>query len=386
MGKNFKYKLILGITVGLYLLFELTKPKPTDWSITLKPNDKIPFGTYVFHQLITDLFSEGNLTIGEESIYQTYVNDSTQNLIIVGKAFDPQESDMEILIRAIDAGTNCLLITDDISYGLRDTLGMQIDVRFYVQQQILQRRDTTQVFFDEKGYDFPDAFISATIEPTDENIIVHAKSRSGDPIFVEKQIGKGRLLWCSVPMLITNYSLLSGDNIEILESIINQLPDRKTTLTSLYLNGRTQAPPNQMRFILTTPALRWAWFIALGTLTIFMIFGLKREQRQIPTIEPPKNSTVEFAETMGQLYLKDGNHKNVAQKRLIYLKEYFKNKYFMRVSFDESEIERVINKTGKDAKIIKALYHAIAGVNRAPNITQDQLIQLNQKIEDFYLN
>lgn len=386
MKNNFKYKLILFTTIGLYLLFELTKPKPTDWTLSLAPNDKIPFGTYVFHQLLPDLFTEGNLTIGEESIYQAYLNDSTQNLIILGKEFNPQTNEIEQLLRSINAGTNCLLITDELNFELRDTLQLQLDYRFFVEQQILQRRDTTQVVFDGKKYDFPDAFISSTIEPEDKNFTKLASNRLGDLIFIEKKIGKGRLLWCSVPMLVTNYSLLSGDNIEIMESIVNQLPDQKTTLTSLYLNGRTMAPPNRMRFILTTPALKWAWFIAFGALVIFMLFGLKREQRQIPTISPPNNSTIEFAETVGQLYLKNGNHKNVAQKRLLYLKEYFKNKYFMRVTFEESEIERVINKTGKDASIVKALYQSIARVNSAPNITKEQLIQFNQTIEDFYLN
>ncbi|MEL7147195.1 MAG: DUF4350 domain-containing protein [Bacteroidota bacterium] len=386
MKKNFKYKLILGITIGIYILFELLKPKPTDWSITLAPNDKIPFGTFVFHQLLPDLFSEGNLVISEESIYQAYTQDSTQNLIIIGKAFYPGESELNMLIRAINAGTNCLLISDDINYELRDTLNLFLDIRFFADEQLLQRRDSTAIIFKDKAYDFPEAFVGSTIDARDDDFTELATDRYGNPVFVEKQIGKGKLLWCSAPLLISNYSLLSGDNTEMMEHIVNYLPDRRTTLTSLYLNGRTIAPQNRMRFILSTPALRWAWFIALGALFLFMLLGLKREQRQIPTIKPPRNSTIDFAETVGQLYLKTGDHKDIVDKRLTFLKEHFKSKYFMRINFDETEIEKVINKTGKDAKVIKAMYHAIAGVSSARTITSEQLIQFNQKIEDFYYN
>ncbi len=383
--KNLKYKLILGITCVLFIGFEILKPKPTDWTVTLSPKDKIPFGGYAFKEFLPDLFSEGNLSITEESVYQTLKNDSAQNIIITSKIFEPGEEDINELMKALKNGQNCLLFAEDVSQELKDTLNIDFNYQFFVNQQAILGKDTIDLKIGEKEYPFPDAFINSSISPFTDGYEIISRTSNGEIIFIEKTVGKGKIFICSAPLLTTNYTLLSGQNVEIMEYLVNKLPDAQTTWTSLYISGRSE-PQTFLRFILSEPSLRWAYAISVVALFIFMLFRLKREQRKIPTIKPPKNSSVEFAVTVGQLYLKHGNHKDIALKRLMYLKDYMLKHYFLHVNFSEDEVSKVIQKTGKDKSVVKELYKVIFEVNSLERIGENQLVYFNQKLEDFYNN
>lgn len=383
--KNLKYKLILGITFGLFLAFEILKPKPTDWRITLSPKDKIPFGAYAFKEFLPDLFSEGNLSMTDESIYQTLKRDSAQNIIITSKVFEPGAEDLEVLQTALENGQSCLLIAEDVSNEMKDTFDIDFNYKFIVKEQLLLRQDTTILEFGRKKYAFPDAFVGSSVSPFKEDYDVLSRTSDGEIILIEKQVGKGKLIICTLPLLITNFTLLSGKNVEMMEYLINKLPDEKTTWTSLYIAGKDE-PQTYMRFILSNPSLRLAYAIGIISLFVFMIFRLKREQRPIPTVEPPRNSSMEFSETVGQLYLKHGNHKNIAMKRMMYLKDYLLRRYFLPVNFTEDELEKVIHKTGKEKSVVKELYNIIATIKSSESINESQLIYFNQKLEDFYNN
>lgn len=383
--KNLKYKLILGITFGLFLTFEILKPKPTDWKITLDPDDKIPFGAYAFKEFLPDLFTQGNLFITDESVYQTFKKDSAQNIIITSKIFEPGTEDLVELKKALESGQNCLLIAEDVSKEMKDTFDIDFNYQFFVKEQVLLRKDTIQLNIGDKSYPFPEAFISSSISPFKDDYNIISRTSEGKIIFIEKEVGDGKLLICTIPLLTTNFTLLSGENVEMMEFLINKLPDEKTTWTSLYISGKNE-PKTILRYILVEPSLRWAYAIGIISLFLFMIFRLKREQRQIPTIKPPRNSSIEFAATVGQLYLKHGNHKDIALKRLTYLKDHMLRHYFLHVNFTEDEIEKVVQKTGKDESVVNDLYKVISDVKAAENIRENQLVYFNQKLEEFYLN
>lgn len=383
--KNLKYKLILGITFGLFLAFEILKPKPTDWRITLSPKDKIPFGAYAFNEFLPDLFSEGNLSLTDESIYQTLKKDSTQNIIITSKVFEPGTEDLALLQKALENGQSCLLIAEDVSKEMKDTFDIDFNYKFIVQEQLLMRQDTTILEFGRKKYAFPDAFVGSSISPFKDGYEILSRTSDGEIVLIEKQVGKGKLIICTLPLLITNFTLLSGKNVEMMEYLVNKLPDEKTTWTSLYISGKDE-PQTLIRFILSNPPVRMAYTIGIIALFVFMIFRLKREQRPIPTVRPPRNSSMEFSATVGQLYLKHGNHKNIALKRMMYLKDYLYRRYFLHAIFTNEELEKVIHKTGKDKSVVTELYRVIETIKSSERINENQLIYFNQKLEEFYNN
>lgn len=385
MKGNLKYKLILIITFGIFVFIEVFKPRPVDWSVTLDPDDKIPFGTYAFREFLPDLFDEENLRITEESVYQALSRDSTQNLIVTGKVLDLGEEDRGLLRRAIANGSHVLLIVEDVNQALSDSLDIQFNYNLFIADQILTSEDSLSLTLGDRSYGFPDAFVTSSISPFTSDYEVLNRTSDGKIIFIEKEIGEGKLYICTLPLLITNYSLLSGDNVEMMEYFVSKLPDQQTTWTSLYSSGIAESG-SILRYLMSEPSLRWAYTITIISLLLFMIFRYKREQRQIPTVKPPSNSSIDFAVTVGQLYMKQGNHRDIALKRLIYLKDYLARRFFINVSYEEEEIEKVSHKTGKDLSVVKKLYEEILRVQRINYVSRDHLMTFNRHLEDFYNN
>lgn len=73
-----------------------------------------------------------------------------------------------------------------------------------------------------------------------------------------------------------------------------------------------------MRYILSEKALKYAWYVLLALLFIFLIFRSRREQRIIPIYKQEENHTVEFAKTISSLYQENGEVKDIISKKIDY--------------------------------------------------------------------
>ena len=60
-----------------------------------------------------------------------------------------------------------------------------------------------------------------------------------------------------------------------------------------------------------------------------MVFEMKRKQRIIPVINPLANTTLEFVGTIGDLYYQSAEHKNIAEKRIHFLMDQIRAKYWI---------------------------------------------------------
>ena len=81
------------------------------------------------------------------------------------------------------------------------------------------------------------------------------------------------------------------------------------------------------RYIFTQPALTWAYYLVLIGLLFYALFAGKRTQRVIPVVEPPRNTSLEFAQTVGRLYFQQGDHDNLARKKIQYFLAGLRERY-----------------------------------------------------------
>lgn len=63
-----------------------------------------------------------------------------------------------------------------------------------------------------------------------------------------------------------------------------------------------QVQQSPFRYLLAHQPLRWALYLTMITIILFMIFTAKRRQRAIPVIQEPANKSLEFTELIGTLY------------------------------------------------------------------------------------
>jgi hypothetical protein len=128
-----------------------------------------------------------------------------------------------------------------------------------------------------------------------------------------------------------------------------------------------------------------AYYLLIVSLLIFMIIGIKRKQRIIPVWPPLKNTTLEFVDVVGTLYYQSGNHKNIAGKKINYFLEHIRSRFFIQTSaFDPAFIERISNLSGIEMTKITELFEYITQLSGKSKISQEELILLNKRIEEFH--
>jgi hypothetical protein len=117
----------------------------------------------------------------------------------------------------------------------------------------------------------------------------------------------------------------------------------------------------------------------------FIFFYGRRKQRIIPVIASLTNTTVEFVETVGNLYYQQKDFKNIAEKKISYFLDYLRSKYLIRTgSFDKETIQKIAEKSSLSSGKIKSIFKEIEKVNRSQKITEEELMNINYQIDKFY--
>ena len=187
------------------------------------------------------------------------------------------------------------------------------------------------------------------------------------------------------PAAFTNYYLLK-ENASYVPNALGYLPKKDEIFWKIkrYEMGTESGTP--MRYILSQPALKWAWYLALIALFVFMFFNAKRRQRIIPIEEPLKNTTIDFTKTIGNLYFQEGNHLLIAEKKIQFLLEKIRNEYYIDTfNLDDTFINRLHHKTNRNKEDLTQLVNQIKFLRNQNTITEKQLIDFNALIEKLNL-
>jgi hypothetical protein len=138
---------------------------------------------------------------------------------------------------------------------------------------------------------------------------------------------------------------------------------------------------------LEQPSLKYAWWLLLATVAIYAFFGAKRRQRIIPLLEPKTNTSLEFVKLIARLHFKNGNHLDMAHKKMRYFLYFVRSKYGIHAErFGEEQMKRLAIKARVDlldVQTIFARYYLIEERFRN-NIEANRMVDLYESIENFY--
>jgi len=130
-------------------------------------------------------------------------------------------------------------------------------------------------------------------------------------------------------------------------------------------------------------SLRYAWNILIWGAILGMIFFAKRKQRAVPVIVAPQNKSLEFLETVGDLYLHEANHLDMAKKKIRYFYHNVHLMYLLR----ENDTDFWINlqqKSGVNTSMLNKLKEIILRLDQLKQASPEYLLRLNTLLEDFY--
>jgi hypothetical protein len=406
----------------------LHKEAGIDWSVTLDHEQTTPYGSSIAYKTMQQYFPAARREPLTRWFRYTSVDermhggpDSAALLVMLGLDYYVTEEEWLGVLQFAGAGNEVFLLSSSLDYNVLRSLGCQkigggneeYPLSRYndgsdAEHALRLMPDTTRAYgftgrsigsyFKLQPPAGPDTVfkdkIGETSEPDPDDLkLVPAIDTTaqvlgltaGKPDFIRYRVGDGHISLHAAPLVLSNYFLLQPGNREYLDAIWHSLP---ANISVVYWNEyykRTTEKSN-MNVLLKYPATRWALIIAVCTLLLYVLFGLKRIQRIVPILPPVENASVSFVETVGRLYFNKGDHANLAGKMTQHFLEWVRSHYYLDTSeLNEAFARRLAAKSGKPEAEVNALLNRIHELRLgAVDVTPEYLYELYRSIQSFY--
>jgi hypothetical protein len=322
-----------------------------NWTPVYSRQFDSPFGTQFLYDLLQDDASHELREIPAPLADYPRIGLETDGdtWILINGIYSPDQHELKLLQERVDAGMNAFIAAQPGS-GLSKWLGVKS--RDFEGQNLLRDylREISQATVD---LDFPairgDAlpafqteasFLTSWLEPEaagiDEESVTNSEGNDdsqpqpqpqltilaehdGKPIFVRiEREGAGTVWLLTSPLLLTNYHIWKPEFEATTAAIISHLPDTPL-LWDEYYKPLGPIQGNPLSVMLANPALSAAWFSMLALMLLFLLFRVKRTQRAVPVIEPPKNATLNHLERVSTLFQQKDRELRVLDERIRYL-------------------------------------------------------------------
>ncbi|MFM2305816.1 MAG: hypothetical protein RLZZ367_485 [Bacteroidota bacterium] len=410
--------ILLGLYLLVIVLIGLIQPKSINWQPTFLAEDKIPYGNYILRKELHHIFKSSGIEDNAVGFYNFSPRPIKSNYIIIGTHLQADELDSRAMLQFVRNGGNLFIASSAIPQMFEDSLGIQIKQDFDVltQADSVQtctlelanpqfhsssfrfRKEYTSLYID----DIDTAAYSSVLDEENEededadaatartyNILPRTalgyddKSRVN---FVQIPLGEGNIYVHTFPYAFSNYHMLEGNNSVYIQNCLSYLPVAHTYWDEFYNPYRVVENQTPLRYILSIPGYKWAYFVVVFAGLAYVLFFARRTQRIIPTITAPQNLSLEFTRTIGTLYYQQGNHLDIAEKKMTYFLEKVRTHYHLPTQLLDDNFQRKLAyksnaqlETVQD--IFKIYFHYI---REKKHIRTEELIELNKAFEKFY--
>ncbi|KQR69638.1 DUF4350 domain-containing protein [Pedobacter sp. Leaf176] len=387
--KGYKVYYAIGLVlILLYLVAQFNKPSPTDWSPTYAKKDKIPYGTFIFYNRIKDILPRADIKTSATSIYNTFKNKGYQNstYIIIAPQIKIEKADIEQLKKYITAGNDVFIASYDLGAIAEKDLKLKRSVSFSPNGSSVNFTNpnlkTVVNYGFEKGignqYFSKIDTAKATVLGIDANNHVN---------FVKYSFGKGALYLMAGPGFYSNFNLLDKYGAEYAAKTLSYLQGTKTLIYDEYFTTPKTGQTDLLRVLFKHPELKYAYYLCIFSLLLFVFYDIKRRQRVIPIADPYTNTSVEFAHVVGSVYYSERNNLDIAKKKINYLMEHLRSRYYLKTNDIQRDFAETLQlKTGINETLAKTLTRYFLQIPTFTEFSDAELIGLNNIIEQFYKN
>ena len=142
-------------------------------------------------------------------------------------------------------------------------------------------------------------------------------------------------------------------------------------------------------YILQQPSLKYAWWLLLLSVVIYVFFAAKRTQRIIPVLEPKTNTSLEFVNLISSLHYQNGNHLDMVKKKMKYFLYFIRSKYGIHAqTFTDGDIQKLSEKSKVNIHDVHLIFNQYNLIERnfANDIEANRLVDFYHAIEKFYTN
>jgi len=333
--------------------------------------------------------------------------DRVTDYVFIGQSLYLSEKDTEALRKFIQAGNNAFIASlsetsdiVDLIYNRdecnADLAYKEADTEFAVLNFF---HDTLRT---ERGYLYrfrvgnkdvsynwswlnPDMFCDSTRSAVPLGFISPDKVN-----FLKIPYGKGNLYIHTTPLAFTNYFLAKKEKMDYVSGVFSHLSGTDIIwdeYSKIPLRRDSNDFESPLHYILRQPALKYAWWMMLGSVILYVIFAARRTQRVIPVLEPKANTSLEFVKLIATLHYRNGNHFDIARKKMKYFQYFIRAKYGIQTQHArEIQIKKLAEKSKVNEQQVRAIFEQYDVIEKHEqyNTEQGRLVDFYYAIEYFY--
>ncbi|MEP6712627.1 MAG: DUF4350 domain-containing protein [Ferruginibacter sp.] len=401
MPKYFFYIILCFLLVVQYGCSK--KNNLPDLRETYSYKDTKPFGGYTAYSLLVNSFPDNWLGIKTDAFATTaswLSNDSSSLYVSISKKFYVEDRDAEALLDFVYKGNTVFIAASEIDTVLLAKLYCgheNFDWMFYLAPAVYTQASvklindiTTASVASHQYFYFPFLNYFSKINASYGRIIGY--NQKAQPNCIVFFWGKGRMFLHCDPRAFSNYFLLKDSNYQYFTQLLQVMPKKpEHVYWDDYYNKKNYQSGGSsfstLSAIFRYPALKWAFWIALLLLLLYILFNGKRRQRIVPVVKPVQNSSIAFAEAIAGLYLKEKNNRTIADKMISFFNEYIRSRYFLNTNLANQDFLNTLSrKSGVALDKTETLYRTMQQVANSAEIDDFMLLNLNEQIQQFYKN
>jgi len=385
-------------------------PKQYDWQENYLADNDGPFGTYVLHTLLAEQRELVDLNAPIADALPLDATAAPASYVIICDYMYLDSLDQDQLLQFAAAGNTIFLSASVPSQTVLDTIltpycpdslfrrpntipAQQVSLRMTGSDREHNLSYRTQKYYEPYFWSYLDE--DCFCPPFSSQLDTLGTCSPGGVNFVAFAYGEGHFLIHTTPLAFTNLSMKEESGLAYTEAIIRQLPGDtiywdRWSMTSAsfnreFSNGPRRYGPGPLQYILQQPALAWAWYILLGAALCYLIFRTKRRQRVIPVLDPNRNTSLEFLQTIGRLYFLQNDHKKLALEDMALFLSYVRNRYRVPTrTLDEAFAKKLSEQAQVPLNIIKKILLLNANIKSSSYVSENTLEEFHQHIETFY--
>lgn len=398
-------QLVYIILLSLSFLQACQQEKKTNWNVTLDRNRKDPYACYIAYHHLASIYPESTIKSGGRVMTQIKdvirAKNSAQSghvIIVVCKRFELDSTEFDQVVQFVGLSNALCIFSEEYSPNIYDYFNVKHKsdsnrLFFEVKNDTIPNQEIGLIFNDTihtyhfnglsvNSYFEMDSIVSDSI--IDLGFATQGEVRRSNMLI--RYTNNGAFLVNKAPLAMTNYFLLQDDNKSYYEHVLSYFSEYPTSVT--WFSFLTKYPSEETEFdwrnLFKQPALFFAFVLLIAMMILYVLFAGKRRQRIIPIVDQSKNTSLEFIETVGNLYFTKKDNANLAEKMIRHYLENIRLKYALRsTDLDAQFANQLANKVNQSIEKTTAFVSYLNYIRASEDVTDIDIQHLYQQLKKY---
>lgn len=370
----------MGLGIAVIVALQVTAPKPISWTYTYEGQDKNPYGGWIAQHYL-DRIIAGDIRSVKSSWWADTASPNLprhdETYVIITHDFSPDNEASRRFINFVRSGGTLFIASDKLSDSVASSFGVETRSRAVADTMRMILGDTT-VTYAMHAFNYANTFTS------DDTLTWQALARCDTSVVMaRRQFGKGVLILCGTPDVLTNKSFLDSSTRRIPVAILSALP-AKPVVWDEYYKPKHADDVTVNKAIGAIPGLSLAYWILVCTGFLYLLLAGRRRQRPIPIVHPVRNTSLDFVSTVGRLYFRRHDNQNLSSKLSRLFRDHVVNRLRLRIDVDtETLAQNISAASGADIALVNDILRRVSHADSGLEFSDEETVAFHNDILKF---